>query len=1299
MTTPEKNEIPYSLEFMKDFIHQTWEVYPKPVYESLVVPLAGLLFLRWADDFETLREAEAESEKTIYQTTIPSDLRWRSWRTLRGTRLINFIKNDLVPVLENACEGPISPFVRRVSLGFELLADQPKDICNWLMQKTDTVPRYGIIELMYMLDYIEKNRLARVGYIPLEISSLISDLACPKRGESIYYPCFGTGSLFLHLGASIEKEAGNAALPANTITGIEIDPLNHVVAIARLAYLNFLNSPEAFNLQWEDALDRTTVGETFDCIVAVPPWGKRSENFFGDKISAMVQNRFQVNSTHIESLFLQHIMDSLSPGGRAVVALPDVALSRLGADTKIREKLLRQYRVEGVLSLSPKMINPITHIKSSLLVFRRDKPSTSIRFYDFKDEINLEKGDPRSSSYLAHEFREGKPSGQLWETSINKLENRAWELLAKPFDDEKLDHLITALQNADRDLAVATLGNISSISAGLSYVQNGITTQSEDHIERVALITPSDIDYRGVFSPSVFLPENATKRLQENHYLKPGDILLSTSGEVGKTAVVPKSLEKSVVSKNFAVIRPSKKVSSEYLAAILQSESVQMWLKGYAQGGTIRRLPMKQLEKLQVPVPSLSNQKLLASTWSERKGDALLLLLDKLTGKDIDPTVEWLNTAAAFQDLRIEDTHVGTANLMVILDRVASEISEFGVKQVRGIVSWSKSEKLMEWLGDLNQATRLLLGIAQVPRGMGRIVLLDRVYRVFEPVHSELEMDACDDSEEELRELFRTITRPIMNLIDAEIEDVLSEISLKPKLEPSWILVGKESEAVFSIRNNSLVPLRNISVTTVPGLGSNQKAYLSERGKIDVPLKINAQPKPGTFQFKAHWRAERIDGKSISGEIPLAVQVRSDLDSGIAKELGASPYIVGSPIDRKEMFFGRDKIIDRIQRQLSPDHRANIILLEGNRRTGKTSILKRLQSEGVLPEWVVVDCSFQGATGDDSRVGLPTREVFRLMAKQIGYALYATGMPVWLPDQAPPDPGRPFKTQLVTALSSAFSGETAFETFEIYLQEVLNRIRPRRLMLMLDEFDKLQEGIDAGITSPQVPENIRYLLHTYSDLSAILTGSRRLKRLREEYWSALFGFGYRIEVGALPLKDAQELVTRPVKDHLVFVPQARDRVVELCACHPFLIQSLCNRIFEYAVRTNEKTITLNAVKTAAEEMVHDNEHFRTLWDYAGTERRRLVLAIFTQLLDHPMPITINFLETKFEELGVIIPAREQLGNDIEFLRELELIKMDKTIKESVYQLAIPLMGDWIQRHIDFESSRLSAVREGQEKDI
>ncbi|MBS3030376.1 MAG: hypothetical protein HCA25_25975 [Dolichospermum sp. DET50] len=237
---------------------------------------------------------------------------------------------------------------------------------------------------------------------------------------------------------------------------------------------------------------------------------------------------------------------------------------------------------------------------------------------------------------------------------------------------------------------------------------------------------------------------------------------------------------------------------------------------------------------------------------------------------------------------------------------------------------------------------------------------------------------------------------------------------------------------------------------------------------------------------------------------------------------------------------------------------------------------------------------------------------------------------------------------------------------------------------------------DKGITNPQVPENIRYLLHTYSDMSAIITGSRRLKRLREEYWSVLFGFGYQIGISALPLDAAKNLVTEPVKGRLQFLPEARDRIVNLCACQPFLIQSLCTRIFEQTKRQAERTVTSTLVESAATTMVEDNEHFRTLWNYAGTERRRMILAICQRFAGGDDPTNLDFLETKFEEFGVPVPQKRGLGEDLDFLRELELIEFHSTQGREAYSLSIPLMEKWIQRHVDFEDLKREAIKESEE---
>jgi type I restriction enzyme M protein len=407
-----------------------------------------------------------------------------------------------------------------------------------------------------------------------------------------------------------------------------------------------------------------------------------------------------------------------------------------------------------------------------------------------------------------------------------------------------------------------------------------------------------------------------------------------------------------------------------------------------------------------------------------------------------------------------------------------------------------------------------------------------------------------------------------------------------------------------------------------------------------------------------------------------------------------SPYIIGSPIDRPEMLYGRDGILTDIKLQLPPDRRANIILLEGNRRTGKTSILKRLETPGELPGWIVVNTNLQGAKGREGRAGVTSLEIFRLLTQDLALALVKAGVPVWLPDVPQPDPKRHFELQLRKALDAYFNDDHPFELYEIYLKTVFQAVAPRRVMLMIDEFDTIQEGIDAGTTSPKVPENLRYLFHRHPELGGILSGSRRLTRLRNEYWSALFGIGVAIRVGPLAEEDARALVTQPVAGRLVYAAEARDRIVTLCACQPFLIQTLCNRIFKEAHARGERTILLDAVERAATEMTSDNEHFETLWGYARTERRRLILALLCELVrgSEGRPLDAGTLEQELLDQGVAVPE-SGLGDDIAHLRELELIALETHDGYQRYRLTSPLLAEWIQRNKDFSDLAQRAISE------
>ncbi|MGK7902319.1 MAG: hypothetical protein AB4352_13065, partial [Hormoscilla sp.] len=693
------------------------------------------------------------------------------------------------------------------------------------------------------------------------------------------------------------------------------------------------------------------------------------------------------------------------------------------------------------------------------------------------------------------------------------------------------------------------------------------------------------------------------------------------------------------------------------------------------------------LRQIPVPVPPLDIQKKVVSTKYNSAIDATKRLLACLNQDNFNLLDDWLETDPIVENV-INAVIYAKVNLALLLKTGEHILLLWDtIDSVPG----QKRRLLYGWVSDVRYGFRQLQRFEEIPPGTASLAVLTNL-----KLSLTLALQRLADSEDPFVKRAKQFTIALLELVSSQIQEQVTDVRLEAKLSPPVIDTDKPSEVILTLDNSGVMPIRDLVISTSRKLGETKRPYLAEGENIDVPLTVPAQEDKGMLNFKVHWRGTFLNGDQTKGEIPLTLEIRP-VGTSFMRDLGASPYIVGNPVDREEMFFGRGQKIDAIRRQLATSENANVILLEGNRRTGKTSILRYLQLEGKLPGWIVVECSFQGAEGDKDRVGLATKEVFRLMAKQLGIGAYEAGITVQLPGMPTLEQTQRFRFQFVKSLRQYFSPDNPFEDFEMFVQSILEAASPRRILFMLDEFDKLQEGIDSGATSAQVPENIRYLFQTYPNLSGIITGSRRLKRLREEYWSVLFGLGYRIGLDPLEPDEARKLVTKPVEGRLVYVPQARDRLIALCACQPYLIQVLCNRIFERAAQSGDRTITLSAVQAAADDMVRDNEHFRTLWDYAGTDRRRFILSLCHQLEEGPDPLNMAILENKLEEAEVQITPGKSLDEDLEFLRELELLELDNTgVSSAVYKLAIPLMANWIKAHIDHEDIRRKAVQEGQE---
>ena len=1242
---------------------------------EIVAPVATVLLLRCAEH------------------ALPLSQRWRD---LRGEELTRFlteavasgVKVDPGQVAHNRWVAftvlgalylkKLSPEVVgtivRWSLDFDLESNRGRQLARNALEA--------------LLDQASHTKTSSVlsASAPAPVAKLMVDLVKPRPGELVYDPCFGSGELLVAAAARLAQQAppvaseGHAGLEQFIFAGVaEFPPV--VIGLARIILAGVDNPGfESYSALREPSENAPPSGR-FDCILRVPPAGRRG-------VTGPVIN--------IETQTLQHVMASLRQGGRAVVALPESTLFRGGLERKVRQKLLSEYCVNGVVSLPEGAFQPFSGIKRSLLLFRREKPAKTVRFLRAEEwppyQANSRFASERAleaARNIAETFRNGTSDGRAWETPVAKLAERRWELLAKRTGEEALRHSLSVLAETNKEFDARPLGNVAEVLLGGSKWGGMVTSQRDDPSVVAGIVRVADIGKRRMRNPSRFLTSTRAAGILSEHRLRAGDVLLSVSGTIGKIGMVSESsgIVGALAARGLAVIRPGPRMSPLFLRCLLASDTYQDWLHGHARGAVIQHLSIQALRRLPVPVPELATQERLVRHVTAQDGDALSRFKRILNEGGWDPIDAWLHGPDA-RELRLG--RYATDRLM-LLEKIADSLQ--ALRNQVAHVDENAEPSLSRWLLALADSMRTFKGLNHVPAGPERVAILDGAQARIERILSDLAGSSSPNAGPA-----RNATRNLSRIVRVERESILENVEMEPFVRPSSVPAGKEAEVQVSLNNRSRLALRNVSISTRPDIGASRVPYLAGEKELSFPVRIPASEPVGNFRFEVQWRADRLDGQQVFGEAPLAVGVSVARETAPPGDLGTSPYIVGSPIDREEMFFGREDIINKIRRQLSTRHRANVILLEGNRRTGKTSILGRLQAPNVLPGWITVNCSLQGGEGHESKPGLATNEVFRLMARHIGLAAHSAGVRVWLPDMDPPDPKKRFRIGFAKAVRQAFSASRPFETFELFLQTMIDAAKPRRILLMLDEFDKLQEGIDNGVTSPQVPENIRYLLHTYPGVSAVLTGSRRLKRLREEYWSALFGLGHRVAVSELREGDARLLVTRPVEGRLSYVPEARDRVVDLCARHPFLIQSLCNRIFDRAAESGRRLVTVGGANRAAMEMVRDNEHFRTLWDYAETERKRLILAWCQRLQEGPDPVTLSLLETKLEESGVIVPRGHRLGDDLEFLRELELVKLDNRTSESTYALAVPLMGMWIKSSIDFEDQRRRAVREGEEVD-
>ncbi|PSM51320.1 type I restriction-modification system subunit M [Campylobacter blaseri] len=231
-------------------------------------------------------------------------------------------------------------------------------------------------------------------FTPSNVSKLLSKLAKAKEGDRIYDPTCGSGSLLI----KASKEVGN--------TNFRLYGQESKSATVALCKMNmFLHNINDAVIQWGDTIGNPLHLENdhlmkFDVVVANPPfsldkWG--AENAQNDKYKRF--ERGIPPKSKGDYAFVLHMLASLNENGKMAVVLPHGVLFRGSSEGKIRQKLLDENLLDGVIGLPANLFYG-TSIPTCIMVFKKNRKNKDVFFIDASKEFEKEKNQNKLSDEI-----------------------------------------------------------------------------------------------------------------------------------------------------------------------------------------------------------------------------------------------------------------------------------------------------------------------------------------------------------------------------------------------------------------------------------------------------------------------------------------------------------------------------------------------------------------------------------------------------------------------------------------------------------------------------------------------------------------------------------------------------------------------------------------------------------------------------------------------------------------------------------------------------------------------------------
>lgn len=369
-------------------------------------------------------------------------------------------------------------------------------------------------------------------------------------------------------------------------------------------------------------------------------------------------------------------------------------------------------------------------------------------------------------------------------------------------------------------------------------------------------------------------------------------------------------------------------------------------------------------------------------------------------------------------------------------------------------------------------------------------------------------------------------------------------------------------------------------------------------------------------------------------------------------EIEMNPFETGSAV-KGDLFFNREQLLSKIDTFLYHSKDATLILY-GQRRIGKTSLLRKIQEKILLKKGKVTLFDLQ------NKADFVLPHLLTDFMKQIAVDFH-----------------------LKVNIKEEIKKQDDIEDFFInnFLSLISDQLKMNEnIVFLFDEFDVIGSYTDI-CESPVNKDSAHHLFLPYVinilkreyPIKFIFAVGCNYRDLDLSRYKELIKFGKKEEIGYFPCKELETMITSLTRDTIPFDKDAIDLLYMITSGQPYFAQCLASAAFDEACSRGEKKISSLLIRNQLDTALSSyGGGVIWLWDSFSAEEK-ILLYLIAIISKKELPVNEKTID-EYAATYNVKPAVLNIHSLLNRLRNLKIIKKDKN---NFYQYYVEYFKEWI----------------------